>query len=75
MAFGFCLFVLDTVVCFINLLWDLVLLFGRMNEHVQKGRKEKRKIILKNILVNVKYVLLGTGTKEMYSSALSAEPD
>lgn len=51
------------------------MLFGRMNEHVQKGRKEKRKIILKNILVNVKYVLLGTGTKEMYSSALSAEPD
>lgn len=51
------------------------MLFGRMNEHVQKGRKEKRKIILKNILVNVKYVLFGTGTKEMYSSALSAEPD
>lgn len=33
--------------------------------HKREGEKQ-RKIILKNILINVKYMLFGMGTKERY---------
>lgn len=93
------------IVCFVNLFWDLVLLFGDKGCCLNKLRviwlvfilkfkkgweigmcliyicllifsfirericikgRERKKIIFKNIFVNVKYMLFGMGSKERY---------